>query len=271
MKKLIAKNTTSKKPTSETKTSRSPKGETPSLDLKKELIEEFIEKGKRHNVITYEEVIEFGDKNHLSEQETNDLLRQVEREGIELIMQEELEGSAHLEDEIEKEQEAPRIQLKEQFESSLSSESYEEEDEEDDDDEEDDAKEKVTRESGSAAHITDAVKCYLRDIGKIPLLNKKTETVISTSIANSKKDSIDAISQFPFIHKELVSIGDKLQKNSIPLKDIIQFSEFDEENLPMLEDEKKNLLLSINNVKDLVSHHIAYRKRKRAFCSRNTA
>ena len=34
-------------------------------DLKKELIEELIEKGKRANFLTYEEVIEFGDKNHL--------------------------------------------------------------------------------------------------------------------------------------------------------------------------------------------------------------
>ena len=210
MKKTITKKTSTKKSAPETKIK---KDEAPNLDLKKELTEEFIEKGKRHNVITYEEVIEFGDKNHLSEPETNELLRQIEKEGIELIMQEELEGSAHLEDEIEKEQEAPRIQLKEQFETSLSSEGYDEDEDENDDEEEDDVKEKV-RETGGAAHITDAVKCYLRDIGKIPLLNKKTETVISTSIANSKRDSIEAISQFPFIHKELVSIGEKLQKNS---------------------------------------------------------
>ena len=35
-----------------------------------------------------------------------------------------------------------------------------------------------------ASQITDAVKCYLRDIGKIPLLNKKTETVIAEQIAS---------------------------------------------------------------------------------------
>ena len=45
----------------------------PSItDLKKELIEELIEKGKRANFLTYEEVMEFGDKNHLTEPETNE-------------------------------------------------------------------------------------------------------------------------------------------------------------------------------------------------------
>ena len=63
------------------------------LDHKKELTEEFIEKGKRNNFLTYEEIIEFGDKNHLAEQETNDLLRTLEKENIELITQEELESS----------------------------------------------------------------------------------------------------------------------------------------------------------------------------------
>ena len=53
-----------------------------------------VEKGKRANFLTYEEVIEFGDKNHLIEQETNDILRTLEKEHIDLIMQDELEGEA---------------------------------------------------------------------------------------------------------------------------------------------------------------------------------
>lgn len=244
MKKNSKKDTGSAVPASKIKKSEV----APSLDLKKELIEEFLDKGRKHNVISYEEVIEFGDKNHLTETETNDLLRQIEKENIELVMQEELEGAQTVEDEIAKEEEAPRAQLKEKLESSITSEDYTEEEEDDE------AKEKVTREPGSTAHITDAVKCYLRDIGKIPLLNKKTETVISTMIATSKHDSIQAVAQFPFIHKEIVSIGDKLQKNSIPLKDIIQFAEFDEENLPMIDAEKKNLLATISEIKELVDN-----------------
>jgi hypothetical protein len=70
-----------------------PKTAKEELDHKKEVIEEFIEKGKKNNILTYEEVIEFCDKNHLIEQETNDLLRVLERENVELVTQEELENS----------------------------------------------------------------------------------------------------------------------------------------------------------------------------------
>jgi RNA polymerase primary sigma factor len=40
----------------------------------------------------------------------------------------------------------------------------------------------------------------------------------------------------------------------MPLKDIIQFSEFDEENSPNIEEEKKALLITINAIKDLIAN-----------------
>ena len=98
---------------------------------------------------------------------------------------------------------------------------------------------------------------------KFHCLNKKTETVIAEKIASSKKESIDSLSRFPVIHKEFVTIGEKLQQNSLPLKDIIQFSEFDEENSPNIEEEKKALLDTINTIKDLIANeekiYLSYR------------
>ena len=64
----------------------------PNLDLKRELIEEFIERARVKKTLSYEEVIEFGDKNQLSEKETNDLLRVLEKKNINLVMQEELDN-----------------------------------------------------------------------------------------------------------------------------------------------------------------------------------
>lgn len=232
------------------------------LDLKKELIEEFIEKGKKNNFLTYEEVIEFSDKNHLQEQETNDLLRSLERENVELITQEELESTHEGLDDYEKEDGSLRGSgdLKTKLESSLDyhGEGY---DDEDADEDEDEDEEREVREVGS--YVTDGVKSYLRDIGKIPLLNKKTETTIAEMISRSKHESIDAISRYPFIHKEFVTIGERLQKNSLHPKDIIQFSEFDEENLPKVDEEKQSLLATINTIKDLIENeekiYISYR------------
>jgi len=222
------------------------------VDLKKELIEELLEKGRKGGALSYEEVIEFGEKNHLSEVETNDLLKTFEREHIELVMAEELEGDQGDIDALGQEDEPSRVHIKAKLETSLDlhGDQFEDEEDGDDADEEDEEREAV-REVG-ATQITDPVKCYLRDIGKIPLLNKKTETVIADQIASGKRESIDSISHFPFIHKEFLGIAERLSKNSLPLKDVIQFSEFDEENSPKIDEERKGLMQTINHIKDLI-------------------
>jgi len=228
-------------------------GKPPSVDLKKELVEELMERGRKIGFLTYEEVIEFSDRNHLVESETNDLLKQCEREHIDLIMQDELEDRGLNElTKLEGEEEAGRGDIKAKIESSLDlqTERFEEEDSEE---EEDEFEEREVREVG-ASQITDPVKCYLRDIGKIPLLNKKTETVIADQIANCKAEAIDSLSRFPVIHKEFVGIGEKIVQNVLPVKDVIQFSEFDEENSPNVEEEKKALLATIAKIKDLIAN-----------------
>lgn len=231
-------------------------------DLKKELVEELIEKGKRITFLTYEEVIEFSDKNHLTELETNEILRTLEKEHIDLVMQDEIEGERAPLEALEEDEEGGRAAVKSKLESSLDlqGDTFDENESEEDDEEEE--KVAATREAG-ASQINDPVKCYLRDIGKIPLLNKKTETVIAEKIASGKQESIDSLSRFPVIHKEFIIIGEKLQQNSLPLKDIIQFSEFDEENSPNLESEKKILLGTILQIKDLIENeqriYLSYR------------
>jgi RNA polymerase primary sigma factor len=230
------------------------------VDLKEELVEEFIEKGKKDGFLTYEELIEFGDKSNLNEQETGNLFRKLEKEHVEFITQEELENNQLNGDELDSEElAANRLKLQSKLASSfnLDDDEFEEEEKEEE--------EKITSRQTSAGQVADSVKSYLRDIGKIPLLNKKTETAIAQQIAESKKKCIDSISHFPFLHKEFVIIGDKLEKNSIHLKDIIQFSEFDEDNLPMVEEEKKALLTTIKHIKDLIENeekiYLAYRNK----------
>jgi len=175
-------------------------------------------------------------------------------------MQDELETEAASLEGMDDEGEGARLDVKTKLESSLDLQA--DQFDEDEAEQEDDEEKEVAREVGSS-QITDPVKCYLRDIGKIPLLNKKTETVIAEKIASSKKESIDSLSRFPVIHKEFVTIGEKLQQNSLPLKDIIQFSEFDEENSPNIDEEKKALLLTITTIRDLIDNeekiYLSYR------------
>ena len=223
------------------------------IDLKKEVIEEFVEKGKQAGVLTYEELIEFGDKHQLTEAETNEMLKTFEREHVDLITQEEFDKTQNSLDDFQEEEEiGARGNIKSHIDSSLDLSADQYEEEEEGDEEEDDERE-IVREAG-ASQITDPVKCYLRDIGKIPLLNKKTETIIADQIANSKKESIDVISHFPLIHKEFAALGERLRENSLPLKDVIQFSEFDEENVPKFDEEKQHLLLVIKKIQDLIDN-----------------
>lgn len=63
-------------------------------DLSQELIDVLVERGRRSGMLSYEEFMEFCDKNHLSEVETNDLLKLLEKENIELVMQEEMEADS---------------------------------------------------------------------------------------------------------------------------------------------------------------------------------
>ena len=223
-----------------------------NIDLHKEIIEEFIEKCKNNGVLSYEELIAFGDKNNVTDAEVTDILRILEKENVELVTQEELESEDLKKDDLE-ELEPSRLKLKNKFETyTLESGEFEEEEEEEDAEEEES---ELKRESDSS--VADSVKSYLRDIGKIPLLNKKTETTIADQISQSKIDSIDAISRFPFLHKELVVMGEKLEKNILNLKDIIQFSEFDEDNLPKAEEEKRALLTTLATINGMIENEEA--------------
>jgi RNA polymerase primary sigma factor len=211
----------------------------------KSLADELIEQGKQEGIVTYEEIIEFSEKNALSEKDTEELIALLEKKNIELIAQEELDNNANILEPKDEEGQAPDLKttLTESFDDD-----YEEDKEQDVDEEE---KEEYV---SSHSQITDSVKSYLRDIGKIPLLNKKTETAIAKQISDSKRDAIDAISRFPVLHKEFISIGERLEKNTTHLKDIIQFSEFDEDNLPMVEQEKKHILSTIETIRNLIEN-----------------
>ena len=205
---------------------------------KEELITAFIERGKRASALSYEELMEFSEKHQLTELETEQLLKTCDKENIELMTQEEMEAADITVEAIETDDEAAPVKAKVK---TIPGES------EDDAEEEEEVQEAPTQ-------ITDSVKSYLRDIGKIPLLNKKTESAIAEKISSAKQESIDAISHLPFLHKEFISIGDRLSKNTLALKDVIQFSEFDEDNLPKIEQEKATLLKTIKKINTLVDN-----------------
>ena len=244
----MIKKATTKKESKEIAKAKKP--EVKEVHDTQELIDELIERGKKTSALSYEELMEFSENNHLSEKESMGLLKALEKANVNLVMQEEIDKEEALKDFVK--DDTKKEHLKSHLNSSI--EFVGEEDEEEEEEEEDEDMRTTVRVVGESAHIADGVKCYLRDIGKIPLLNKKTEGVIASKIAQAKSESIEAISKFPFIHKEIILTGDRIEKNSLPTKDVIQFSEFDEENMPKIEEEKKALLGTIALIKSLVEN-----------------
>lgn len=198
-----------------------------------QLLEEIVERARLNGSITYEEVLALSEEHEFSDLELDQLLKMLEKEHVEIIIEDVAEPVAQTTEEPEV------IVDADSFASTL--------------EEEDEDEEEVLR-TADSAQISDGVKCYLRDIGKIPLLNKKTEKVIADKIAQSKKGSVEALSVFPFIHREMVSIGERLLKNTIPLKDIIQFSNYDGENIPNYEEEGRALQEKIAVIRELIAN-----------------
>jgi RNA polymerase primary sigma factor len=216
-------------------------------------IEVLLEKGKAEGVLTYEELLSFTTKYKLNEEDSNELLRLLEKENIDLISLEELESSTReIETIMQDESQASSFDpLKRNLATSL--EGMELSGEIDDELYGDKELEKIKALS-EPSQLNDPVKLYLKEIGKIPLLNKATEKIIADKIADGKRESIDAISQFPFSAKELIGMEERLTRDPLLLKDVIQFSDFDEDNSPKFEEEKQRLLGQIANIKELVAN-----------------
>ena len=230
-------------------------------ELKNQIFNAIVTRASKRGNLTYEEFAETTQLYQLSENDTQDLLKVLEKEGIEVLLDDADGMAASTLDDLHKDEEGMSVGIKSNFDTLAYEGDVDDEEQEEDDDED---AEEAPKEQGGAAQLTDGVKVYLREIGKIPLLNKKTEKVIADQIALGKKEAIESISKFPFIHKELVAIGEKVEKNTVPLKDIIQFSEF-QENLPKIEEERIAFLGTVHAIRDLISNeekiYLSYRGR----------
>ncbi|MCF7799892.1 RNA polymerase sigma factor RpoD [Candidatus Babeliales bacterium] len=212
-------------------------------------VDALIEKGRAAGVLSYEELIAFSRKHRLPEEEGNELLHVLEKENIALMSQEELlagvdgfdrltgdedssfAGKGYIQQSLERAELSIEVPVDDIGEKEIKIKSFTE-----------------------PGQLNDPVKLYLKEIGKIPLLNKETEKVISSKIAQGKRDSIDAIAQFPFVTKEILSLEEKLIKDPIILKDLIQFSDFDEDNSPKFEEERINFLKKIKEIRNVIAN-----------------
>jgi len=218
-------------------------------------VEALIVKGSSEGVLTYNELALFSKKHTLKEEDINELLLMLDKENIDLISREELQTDTSSLDTFLGEESVAFKMLKTNIESSLQGVDSDADLPSRDTETETKTVEKL-KELVEPSQLNDPVKLYLKEIGKIPLLNKVTEKVIAEKIAGAKRNSIDAIVHFPFLSKDLIGTEERITKDPIFLKDLIQFSDFDEDNSPKFEEERVRLLKVINQVKSLEDNEI---------------
>jgi RNA polymerase primary sigma factor len=212
-----------------------------------DVIDNFIDNAKKNGHVEYQKIMQIGNYLGLTSEDIDNIAKILEKENISIdVSKNEINDEALLID-VEKSM-TDEVSLPSGSNlignNELGSDFAEEEVE--------------TQEEFKYFQLNDSVKTYLRDIGSIPLLNKKTEQLIATRISSSKAMSIECLSYFPCVHKEILLMADKVINGNMFLKNIIQFTDFNEDNVPKLKEEKDHFLANIDEIKKLMAaeYHI---------------
>ena len=68
----------------------------------------------------------------------------------------------------------------------------------------------------------DPVRMYLSEMGSVSLLTREEEVEIAKRIEEGEKEVVEAVLESPIAVKEVVALGEKLQKGKINIRDIIK-------------------------------------------------
>jgi len=78
---------------------------------------------------------------------------------------------------------------------------------------------------GALEKTNDPVRMYLREMGTVPLLTRDGEVEIAKRIERGQLTVLKSLSRSPVIVREIISLGDQLEKDPSIIKDIIQFTD----------------------------------------------
>src|SRR5262245_59457839 len=78
---------------------------------------------------------------------------------------------------------------------------------------------------GALEKTNDPVRMYLREMGTVPLLTRDGEVEIAKRIERGQLMVMKSLSRSPVIVREIISLGDQLEKDPSIIKDILQFSD----------------------------------------------
>jgi RNA polymerase primary sigma factor len=78
---------------------------------------------------------------------------------------------------------------------------------------------------GGLDKANDPVRMYLREMGTVPLLTREGEVVIAKRIERGQLMVLKVLSRSPLIVREIITLGDQLERDPGIIKDILRFSD----------------------------------------------
>ena len=78
---------------------------------------------------------------------------------------------------------------------------------------------------GTLEKTNDPVRMYLREMGTVPLLTREGEVEIAKRIERGQLRVMKAISRSPIVIREIIGLGEDLQRGVRNIKEIVTFDE----------------------------------------------
>ena len=165
-----------------------------ALDDKYDDIKKLIDAGKEKGYLTYSEVNDLIPHDVHSPDDLDDLLTTIGTQGIDV-----LEGQPKL----------PSSELGKKFEQEI------------------EAGEDVELDltPGALEKTNDPVRMYLREMGTVPLLTREGEVEIAKRIERGQLRVLKALSRSPIIIREILAIGEDLERGVRSIKEVVIFDE----------------------------------------------
>ncbi|MFC1866637.1 RNA polymerase sigma factor RpoD [Thermodesulfobacteriota bacterium] len=110
-----------------------------------------------------------------------------------------------------------------------------------------------------SSRVSDPVKMYLKEMGCISLLTREGEVEIAKRIEQGEKDALNALLKCCIGIEYIIEVGEKLDKDEIKLKNIINDPDY-EDSHTQIGEKKEHLVKLINEVGN---RYIEYRDLKR--------
>ncbi len=130
----------------------------------------------------------------------------------------------------------------------------------DDEASEDEEDEESEFEAGVLGRTSDPVRMYLREMGQVSLLTREGEVEIAKRIEEGEVLVTRVIMKTPIAFKEIISLGDRLEKGQINVAEVTKEYE-EEEGSEEEEKQRQRILGLVGQIRELDSHFMGLREK----------